>query len=72
MPINETYHTWIRHICELGPKQQKTQVQNFAWLLVGVFHSRSVSLRLSVCLSLTLIFVNTQMDKARLQPDCFK
>jgi hypothetical protein len=44
MPINETYRTWIQRICELRPKQRKTQVQNFAWLLVGIFHSRSVSL----------------------------
>jgi hypothetical protein len=44
MPINETYRTWIRRICELRPKQRKTQVQNFVWLLVGIFHSRSVSL----------------------------
>lgn len=52
MPINETYRTWIRRICkvtapfsrELRPKQRKTQVQNFIWLLVGLFHSPSVSL----------------------------
>lgn len=44
MPINESYRTWIRRICELRPKQRKTQVQNFVWLLVGIFHSRSVSL----------------------------
>ena len=44
MPINETYRTWIQRICELRPKQRKTQVQNFAWLLVGIFHSRSVNL----------------------------
>jgi hypothetical protein len=44
MPINETYRTWIQRICELRPKQRKTQVQNFVWVLVGIFHSRSVSL----------------------------
>jgi hypothetical protein len=44
MPINETYRTWIQRIWELRPKQRKTQVQNFVWLLVGIFHSRSVSL----------------------------
>ena len=44
MPINTTYRTWIQRICELRPKQRKTQVQNFVWLLVGIFHSRSVSL----------------------------
>lgn len=44
MPINETYRTWIRQICELRPKQRKTQIQNLVWMLVGIFHSRSVSL----------------------------
>jgi hypothetical protein len=44
MPINKTYRTWIQRICELRPKQRKTQVQNFVWLIVGIFHSRSVSL----------------------------
>jgi len=44
MPINETYRTWIQQICELRPKQRKTRVQNFAWLMVGIFHSHSVSL----------------------------
>jgi len=44
MPINKTYRTWIQRICELRPNQRKTQVQNFVWLLVGIFHSRSVNL----------------------------
>jgi len=44
MPINETYRTWIQRICELRPKQRTTQVKNFVWLVVGIFHSRSVSL----------------------------
>jgi len=44
MPINKTYRTWIQRICELRPKQRKTQIQNFVWLMVGIFHSRSVSL----------------------------
>lgn len=44
MPINKTYRTWIQRICELRPKQRKTQVQNFVWLIAGIFHSRSVNL----------------------------
>ena len=52
MPINTTYRTWILRICEvtapfsreLRPKQQITQVQNFVWLLVGIYHSHSVHL----------------------------
>jgi hypothetical protein len=44
MPINETYRTWKVRICELRPKQRKTQVQNFVWLVVGIYHSHSVNL----------------------------
>jgi hypothetical protein len=44
MPINETYRTWKARICELRPKQRITQVQNFVWLVVGIYHSRSVNL----------------------------
>ena len=44
MPINETYRTWIQRICEVRPKQRITQVRNFVWLVIGIFHSRSVSL----------------------------
>jgi hypothetical protein len=44
MPINQMYRTWIRRICELRPDQRITQVRNFVWLVVGVFHSRSVLL----------------------------
>ena len=44
MPINETYRTWIQRICEVRPKQRITQVQNFVWLVVGIYHSRSVNL----------------------------
>ena len=46
MPINETYRTWIRRICELRQEQRITQVRNFVWLMVGIFHSRSVQLSL--------------------------
>jgi hypothetical protein len=44
MPINQMYRTWIRRICELRPHQRITQVRNFVWLVVGIFHSRSVQL----------------------------
>jgi hypothetical protein len=44
MPINELYHTWMRRICELRPGQRITQVRNFAWLIVGIYRSRSVYL----------------------------
>jgi hypothetical protein len=44
MPMNENYRNWIQRICELRPKQRITQVQNFAWLVVGIYHSHSVNL----------------------------
>jgi hypothetical protein len=44
MPINETYRTWKQRICELRPKQRITQVQNFVWLVVGIYPSHSVNL----------------------------
>lgn len=44
MPINHQYHTWIQRIRELRPGQRITQVRNFVWLLVGIHHSRSVTL----------------------------
>lgn len=44
MPINQMYRTWIHRICELRPNQRITQVRNFVWLMVGMFHSRSVQL----------------------------
>jgi hypothetical protein len=44
MPINQMYRTWIRRICELRPNQRITQVRNLVWLVVGIFHSRSVQL----------------------------
>lgn len=44
MPINETYRTWKARICEVRPKQRITQIQNFVWLIVGIYHSHSVNL----------------------------
>jgi hypothetical protein len=44
MPINRQYHTWFQRIRELRPNQRVTQVRNFVWLLVGIHHSRSVSM----------------------------
>jgi hypothetical protein len=45
MPTNQLYHTWIRRIQELRPKQRITQVWNFVWLMIGIFQSRAVHLR---------------------------
>ncbi len=44
MPINTLYHTWIHWIQALRPGQRITQIRGFAWLVCGIFQSRSVSL----------------------------
>lgn len=44
MPINHLYHTWIREIMELHPKERITSVRNFVWLMIGIYESRSVYL----------------------------
>ncbi len=44
MPINQLYHTWIRQIRELHPHLRITQSRNFAWLILGIYQSRSVHL----------------------------
>jgi hypothetical protein len=44
MPTNPLYHTLIRRIRELRPGQRITQVRNFAWLMYGIYQSRSVYL----------------------------
>jgi len=44
MPINQLYHTWNQRIMKLHPNERKTRVRNFAWLLVGIYESRSVYL----------------------------
>lgn len=42
MPTNPLYHTWIKRIRELRPKQRITQVRNFVWLMIGIYQSRAV------------------------------
>jgi hypothetical protein len=44
MPTNSLYHTWFQRIQELRPDQRITQIRNFAWLIIGIYQSRSVSL----------------------------
>jgi hypothetical protein len=43
MPVNRTSRTWIQRICELRPKQRIMQVNNFVWLIVGIFQSHFVN-----------------------------
>ncbi len=42
MPTNHFYHTWFQRVRELRPEQRITQISNFAWLITGIFQSRSV------------------------------
>jgi len=44
MPISKLYRTWKEQIRRLHPQQRITQIQNFAWMMVGIYHSRSVHL----------------------------
>ena len=44
MPTNILYHTWFQHLQDLRPGQRITQVRNFAWLMTGIYQSRSVCL----------------------------
>lgn len=44
MPIAELYRTWKERIKTLRPGQRITQVQNFAWMMVGIYQSGSVHL----------------------------
>jgi len=44
MPINRIYHTWLNALLQLHPKQRITVLRNFAWLLAGIYVSRSVHL----------------------------
>jgi hypothetical protein len=44
MPINELYHTWFMMIIQMQPTKRKTRLSNLAWLIVGIYQSRSVYL----------------------------
>ena len=44
MPITELYHTWSQKVDQLRPNERSTRKRNFAWLLVGIYSSRSVHL----------------------------
>lgn len=44
MSINRIYHTWFYRILQLRPDKRVTRVRNFAWLLAGIFESKSVHL----------------------------
>lgn len=44
MPINRVYRTWLDKIMQLWPNERVTTVRNLAWLLAGLWFSRSVRL----------------------------
>jgi hypothetical protein len=44
MPITKLYHTWMNKITQLLPNERVTRRQNLAWLLTGIFQSKSVHL----------------------------
>jgi hypothetical protein len=44
MPISKLYHTWETKIRQLRPKERLSRVKGMAWLLAGIYESRSVQL----------------------------
>jgi hypothetical protein len=44
MPINRLYHTWFHRLRQLRPTERVTRLRNAAWMLTGIFESRSVHL----------------------------
>jgi hypothetical protein len=44
MPITKLYHTWMNKILQLLPGERITRVRNLAWLLAGIYQSKSVHL----------------------------
>ncbi len=44
MSINRLYHTWLQRIRQLRPHERITRLRNFAWLVTGIYQSRSVHL----------------------------
>jgi hypothetical protein len=44
VPIGKLYRTWKEQIRALRPSQRITQIENFAWMMVGIYESRSVHL----------------------------
>ena len=44
MPISKFYRIWKEQIRALRPSQRITQIENFVWMMVGIYQSRSVHL----------------------------
>lgn len=44
MPTGKLYRIWKEQLRRMRPSQRITQIQNFAWMMVGIYQSRSVHL----------------------------
>ena len=44
MSISKVYDTWKRKILQMRPKERINRVNTMAWLITGIFASRSVQL----------------------------
>ena len=44
MSTNQLYHTWFQRIVQMWPHLRVTKMRNLAWLIVGIYQSRSVHL----------------------------
>lgn len=44
MRISKLYHIWMIKITQMRPGERKTRVANMAWLIAGIFASKSVRL----------------------------
>ena len=44
MPITKLYVTWMNKITQFLPTERMTRIRNLAWLVSGIFESKSVHL----------------------------
>jgi hypothetical protein len=44
MSTDQLYYTWLQCTRQLHPSERITRLRNFAWLLTGIYQSRSVHL----------------------------
>lgn len=49
MSTNHLYNTWMKKMMQLFPNERKTRLRNMAWLITGIFLSRSVHLSMVAC-----------------------
>ncbi len=42
--VNQLYHTWVRQIQQLRPRERITRVRNMVYLMLGMLESKSVAL----------------------------